>query len=178
MIVKTNDGDRQVTGQGQGNLNTVLGAIGTLGTIMGGGSAILGGGYGFGRGGYGYNAPGYFNGSDPLSRVITKAEADLMQENTSLKSELSLQKSENYTDKKIVEATTYLDTKIGKLADEMRANEREHQREHAAQMAWNAEATGTMSAMAQQIQNLRSVTKVFIPSSNVCQQGCGCCQQD
>lgn len=173
MTIKTQDGDRQVTGQGQGNLNTVLGAVGALGTLMGGGATVLGG---LGRNGY--NAAGYYNSADPLSRVITKAEADLMQENTSLKSELSLQKSENYTDKKIVEATTYLDTKIGKVAEEMRSNEREHQREHAAQMAWNAEATGTMSAMAQQIQNLRSVTKVFIPSSNVCQQGCGCCQQD
>lgn len=175
MTIKTNDGDRQVTGQGQGYLNTVLGTIGTLGTLMGGGATMLGG---FNRNGYGFNAPGYYNGADPLSRVITKAEADLMQENTSLKSELSLQKSENYTDKKIVEATTYLDTKIGKVADEMRANEREHQREHAAQMAWNAEATGTMSAMAQQIQNLRSVTKVFIPSSNVCRKGCECCQDE
>lgn len=175
MTIKTQDGDRQVTSKGQGDLNTVLGAVGALGTLMGGGNALLGGG-GWGRNGYVNN--GYFNGSDPLSRVITKAEADLMQENGTLKTELAIQKSENYTDKKIVEATTYLDTKIGKLSDEMRSNERDHQKAHAAQMAWNAEATGTMSAMAQQLQSLRSVTKVLIPSSNICRQSCDCCEQD
>lgn len=175
MTIKTQDGDRQVTGQGQGNLNTVLGAVGALGTLMGGGATVLGG---LGRGGYGYNAQGYFNGNDPLSRLITKAEADLMQENTSLKSELSLQKSENYTDKKIVEATTYLDTKIGKLAEEMRANERECQRRYADQLAWNAEATGTMRTMAQQLADIKSVTRVLIPSSNICRKGCECCQDE
>lgn len=167
MQIKTSDGDRSVTGQAQGNLNSVLSAIGAAGAIMGGGS-VLGGGGLLGRN-------GYYNGNDPLSRVITKAEADLMQENASLKFELGIQKSENYTDKKIVEATTYLDTKIGKLADEVRTNERDCQRRFADQMAWNSEATGTMSRMAEQIASLRSVTKVLIPESNICRQD-QCCQ--
>lgn len=174
MQIKTSDGERNVTGKTQGDLNTVLGTIGTLGTLMGGGS-LLGGDGLLGRNGY---ANGYYNGNDPLSRVITKAEADLMQENGTLKTELAIQKSENYTDKKLVETTTYLDRKIGKLADEMRLNERRHQDEHAQQMAWNAEATGTMSTMAQQLRDLRSVTKVLIPSSNICRKGCECCQED
>ncbi len=171
MTIKTTDGERQVTGQAQGTWNTVLGAIGAGAALMGGGSTILGGGGLLGRN-------GYYNGNDPLSRVITKAEADLMQENTSLKFELGIQKSENYTDKKIVEAATFLDTKIGKLSDEVRSNERRHQDEHAQQMAWNAEATGTMSTMAQQLRDLRSVTKVLIPSSNICRKSCECCQED
>lgn len=171
MTIKTTDGERQVTGQAQGTWNTVLGAIGAAGTLMGGGQTILGGNGLLGRN-------GYYNGNDPLSRVITKAEADLMQENNQLKFELGIQKSENYTDKKIVEATTYLDTKIGKLSDEVRGNYRELKDDFAQQMSWNSEANGTMRAMAEQIASLRSVTKVFIPSSNVCKRGECCCQED
>ena len=63
-----------MTGKTQGDLNTVLGAIGTLGTLTGG---ILG-------------RNGYYNNADPDSRVITKAEAELMQENSGLKSQLAL----------------------------------------------------------------------------------------
>lgn len=170
MQIKTNDGERQVTGQGQGNLNTVLGTVGALGTLMGGGS-ILGGGMGFGRN-------GYYNGNDPLSRVITKAEADLMQENGSLKSQLAIKESEGYTDKKMVEVTTYFNNQIRRLEDKVDMNEKAQQAVNAQQMAYNAAANASIDVLKSQVAALSGVTKVFIPSSNVCDNGCGCgCQR-
>lgn len=173
MLIKTEHGDHNVTGQGQGNLNTVLGAVGTLGTIMGGGSML--GGWGM-NGGYGRN--GYYNPNDPLSRVITKAEADLMQENGTLKSENAILKSEGYTDKKLVEVTTYLDTKLRRLEDKVDANKDMQQAVNAQQMAYNAGANAQIDVLKSQVAALTGVTKVYIPSSNVCDNGCGCgCQR-
>lgn len=45
MRIKTSDGEVNVTPQGQGTLALVLGAVGTLGTLMSGGNLLgLGGG--------------------------------------------------------------------------------------------------------------------------------------
>ncbi|MBQ0121182.1 MAG: hypothetical protein KBT13_08715 [Bacteroidales bacterium] len=173
MLIKTEHGDHNVTGQGQGNLNTVLGAVGTLGTLMGGGSLL--GGWGM-NGGYGRN--GYYNQNDPLSRVITKAEADLMQENGSLKSQLAIKESEAYTDKKIVETVTYVNNQMRRLEDKVDANREKQQEVNAAQMAHNAASDAAVGVIQSQIQSLLGVTKMFIPSSNVCDNGCGCgCQR-
>lgn len=165
MIIKTAEGDHSVTGQGQGNLNTVLGAVGTFGTLMGGG--MLGG-----RLMNGQN--GYYNSSDPGSRVITKAEADLMQENTTLKTELAIQKSENYTDKKLVEVTTYFDTKFARLSEKVDANKEAQSSVNAQQAAYNASNNGIIGMLRAQVEALQSVTKLYIPSGNVCESGCCC----
>lgn len=182
MQINTADGNKSVTGQSQGNLNTFLGAAGTFLGLMNGGYSILGGRNGWG--GYnngfnnGYANNGYFNGNDPNSRLITKAEADLTQENTNLKAELAIQKSENYTDKKLVEVTTYLDTKIGRLNDKIDANKDMQQAINAQQMAYNASANAQIDVLKSQVAALTGVTKVYIPSSNVCPSGCGCgCNQ-
>ena len=170
MIIKTTEGDRNVTGKTQGDWNTALGVVGALGTLTGG--SLFGGNGGI----LGRN--GYYNNADPDSRVITKAEAELMQENSGLKSQLALKESEGYTDKKLVETTTYLDTKIRRLEDKVDANKDAQQAVNAQQMAYNAAANASIDVLKSQIAALTSVTKVYIPSTNVCQQGCGCgCNQ-
>lgn len=171
MVIKTTEGEHHVTGQSQGNLNTVLGTIGTLGTLMGGGSLLGGNGGILGRN-------GYYNGNDPLSRVITKAEADLMQENGSLKSQLAIKESESYTDKKIVETVTYVNNQLRRLEDKVDMNDKAQQAVNAQQMAHNAASDAAVSVIQSQVQSLLGVTKMFIPSSNVCDNGCGCgCQR-
>ena len=167
MQIKTQDGERNVTGQAQGNLNSVLGAIGALGTLMGGGSILNGGGIGLGRN-------GYYNGNDPDSRVVTKAEANLMQENGTLRSENSILKSEAYTDKKIVETVTYVNNQLRRLEDKVDMNDKAQQAVNASQMAHNAASDAAVSVIQSQVQSLLGVTKMFIPSSNVCNTGCGC----
>lgn len=167
MQIKTQDGERNVTGQAQGTLNSVLGAVGALGTLMGGGSILGGGGIGLGRN-------GYYNGNDPDSRVVTKAEANLMQENGTLKTENAILKSEGYTDKKLVEVTTYVNNQMRRLEDKVDANYREQKDINAEQMAYNAKANATIEVLRSQVAALSGVTQVVIPSKNVCETGCGC----
>ena len=87
-------------------------------------------------------------------------------------------KSENYTDKKLVEVTQYLDTKLRRVEDKVDANKDAQQAVNAQQMAYNAAANASIDVLKSQVASLSSVTKLFIPSSNVCQTGCGCgCNQ-
>ena len=87
---------------------------------------------------------------------------------------MPIQKSENYTDKKLVEVTTYLDTKIRRLEDKVDGNKDTQQTVNAQQMAYNAAANANIDVLKSQVASLSSVTKLFVPSTNVCQTGCGC----
>ena len=159
MQIKTNDGNYDVASKGLGNTALGLGIAGLATSLLGGGVSLLG----MGRN-YGMTA----NPHDPDARFVTKSETDLIQENSTLKTELAIQKSENYTDKKLVEVTQYLDTKMRKLEDKVDANK------DAQQMAYNAAANASIDVLKSQVASLSSVTKLFIPSTNVCQTGCGC----
>lgn len=179
MQIKGADGhEYNVVGEGQGLYNTIVGTAGTLLGLMNGGYSILGG--------QAKMMPnGYVQQADPTSRYITKGELDLVQQLiakdqtiASQGSTIALKESESYTDKKLVEVYANLenqnlrqDAKIEAVKDALNAFKME-------QMQWNASATGTMSEMANQIASVKAITKVFVPSSNVCQSGCGCgCNQ-
>ena len=70
MRIKTDNGEVNVTPQGQGSLNTVLGAVGTAGAlgVLGMGSGLLGLG--------GNRQP-----RDPEDRPVTRYEMGLIREN-------------------------------------------------------------------------------------------------
>lgn len=164
MQIKTQNGDYDVASKGLGNTALGLGIAGLATSLLGGGATLLG----MGRNGMTANP------SDPDARFVTKSETNLIQENSTLKTELAIQKSENYTDKKIVEVTQYLDTKIRRVEDKVDANKDAQQAVNAQQMAYNAAANANIDVLKSQVASLTSVTKLFVPSSNVCQTGCGC----
>lgn len=84
MRIKTQDGEFNVASQGQGTLNTVLGAIGT--------AAALGFGTGlFGRGNR--------DNRDEGDRPVTRYEMGLIKESLAKDNEIVLLKSQQYTDK-------------------------------------------------------------------------------
>lgn len=166
MQVKTNDGNYDVASKGLGNTALGLGIAGLATSLLGGGASLLG----MTRNGGQATA----NPSDPDSRFVTKSETNLIQENSTLKTELAIQKSENYTDKKLVEVTQYLDTKLRRVEDKVDANKDAQQAVNAQQMAYNAAANASIDVLKSQVASLSSVTKLFIPSTNVCQTGCGC----
>lgn len=166
MQVKTNDGNYDVASKGLGNTALGLGIAGLATSLLGGGASLLG----MTRNG----GPATANPSDPDARFVTKSETNLIQENSTLKTELAIQKSENYTDKKLVEVTQYLDTKLRRVEDKVDANKDAQQAINAEQMAYNAAANANIDVLKSQVASLTSVTKVFIPSTNVCQTGCGC----
>lgn len=167
MIVNTPNGTGDAASNTKANTALGLGIAGLATSLLGGMTMLGGNGAGLGRN-------GYYNGNDPDSRVITKAEATLMTENTNLKSENAILKSEGYTDKKLVEVTTYLDTKLARLSDKVDANKDAQQAVNAQQMAYNAAANAQIDVLKSQVAALTGVTKVYIPSTNVCQSGCGC----
>ena len=168
MIIKGHDGDsHNVTGQGQGNLNTVLGAVGTYGTLMNGGLGNLFGGYGYNR-----NAPLEVITSD--DRPISRYEAKMMDKLAAKDSEISLLKSNGYTDQKIVDTTTYLMGKINELAAEVRSNKDAQTAVNMEQAVYNGTNTATISCIKQQVAQLQSLSQLVIPQRNVCETSCCC----
>lgn len=164
MQIKTQNGDYDVASKGLGNTALGLGIAGLATSLLGGGATLLG----MGRNGMTANP------TDPDARFVTKSETNLIQENSTLKTELAIQKSENYTDKKLVEVTQYIDTKLRRVEDKVDANKDAQQAVNAQQMAYNAAANANIDVLKSQVASLTSVTKLFVPSSNVCQTGCGC----
>ncbi len=166
MQVKTNDGNFDVASKGLGNTALGLGIAGLATSLLGGGASL----FNMQRN----NSVQAANTNDPEARFVTKSETNLIQENSTLKTELAIQKSENYTDKKLVEVTAYLDTKIRRLEDKVDGNKDTQQTVNAQQMAYNAAANANIDVLKSQVASLSSVTKLFVPSTNVCQTGCGC----
>lgn len=121
------------------------------------------------------------NNSQPScseNTYVNRYELDQTRETDSLKSENALLKAQVYSDQKLVEQTKYLDGKIEALAAEVRANKDAQNAINLEQAALNATQTATINCMKQQIAalngNFENLTKNYVPSYNVCQQG-GCC---
>lgn len=168
MIIKGHDGEsHNVTGQGQGNLNTVLGSIGTYGTLMNGGLGNLFGGCGYNR-----NAPLEVVTSD--DRPISRYEAQMMDKLAAKDSEISLLKSNGYTDQKIVDATAYLMGKINDVASEVRAIKDAQCEINREQAVYNGVNTATLNCLKGQIAELQSLSTLVVPSNRVCQVDCNC----
>lgn len=87
MRIKTSDGEVNVTPQGQGTLALVLGAVGTLGTLMSGGNLL-------GLGGNN-NRPQPSEGDRP----VTRYELGLVRENIAATTEIAVLKGQQYTDR-------------------------------------------------------------------------------
>lgn len=166
MKIKGVDGQSyNVTGQGQGNFNTV-GAAAGIASFLG-----INGGNILGRNGWGWNGEGCCSDNMPVSRY----ELGMARENDSLKAENALLRADKYTDQKIVEATEYLQGQIKELAVEVRANKDAQVAVNMQQAVYNGTNTATLQCMQNSIAALQAITKTYIPSSNVCQSDCcGC----
>ncbi len=88
MRIKTSDGEVNVTPQGQGTLALVLGAVGTLGTLMSGGNLL-------GLGGGNNNRPQPAEGDRP----VTRYEMGLIRESIAKDTEIAMLKGQQYTDR-------------------------------------------------------------------------------
>ena len=78
----------------------------------------------------------------------------------------------------MLQSLQYLDGKIRQLENKVDANKDAQQAVNAQQMAYNAAANANIDVLKSQVASLLNVTKMMIPSGNVCQMGCGCaCNQ-
>ena len=127
-----------------------------------------------GWGGYGYNrnAPVEVVTSD--DRPISRYEAQMMDKLAAKDSEISLLKSNVYTDQKIVDTTAYLMGKINELATEVRSNKDAQTAVNMEQAVYNGTNTATISCIKQQVAQLQSLSQLVIPQRNVCETSCCC----
>lgn len=149
MRVKGMDGQEyHVTGQGQGNFNTV-GAAGGIGWIA---EKVFGGNF------LGGNRCGCGDGS---SAPISRYEATMMQELAAKDSKIGLLESNIYTDSKIADVYERLNNKIS-------AMEKEQNAINLQQAVYNGVNTAAVECIKGQIQTLMGITKVVIPNSSIC----------
>ena len=159
MVIKGADGhEYKVTGQGQGNFNTVgaAGGIGwiaekVLGPILPGGVAPI----------MGTNCRSASGDDAPLTRY----EANLLMQLQAKDSHIALLESNIYTDSKIADVYERLNNKINGNKDAQEAINRE-------QAVLNATVTATVSCMKGQIAQLLSLTDMVVPQSKVVDTGC------
>ena len=147
--------DKHVTSQAQGNLNTVLGATGA--------AAFLGNGF-LGRLFGNCNNSCECSDNQPVSRY----EANLLLALNNKDAEIANLKSDQYTDAKIVETTTYLQGLIRQLEAEVRKNKEEQCQINTQQAVYNGANTATLQCMQNQIAQLYGLTKLVVPNTAVC----------
>lgn len=165
MTIKGQNGESySATSQGQGNLNTVLGAIGTYSALGGG---LLGNIFGGGT-----NRPVEVITSE--DKPISRYEAKMMQELSAKDGKISLLESQVYTDQKLTEVTKYLQSEIGAVSAEVRRNKEMQDGINLNQAVYNGTNTAAVTCLQNQIAQLQGLTQLVVPQSRVCDTGCGC----
>ena len=159
-----------VTGQGQGNYNTV-GASAGIASFLGLNAGNLFGGLGNGWRN-GMNGPVEVITSE--DKPISRYEAKMMQDLSTKDAEISLLKADKYTDQKIVETTAYLMNKINEVSAEVRANKDAQCAINMEQAVYNGTNTAAIGCIKQQIAQLQSLSTLVVPSAKVCDTGCCC----
>lgn len=131
--------------RGVGTAGLTTGIIGTAGWLLNGGLGnILGGG-------------AVAAENMPISRY----EADMMDNLSSKDSEISLLKSERYTDERLVDVYKDLQGQINAFKAEQNAV-------NMQQVAYNATNSATIACVQNQVNQLLSLTKLVVPNTSVC----------
>ena len=149
MKIKGADGhEYNVTGQGQGNFNTV-GAAGGIGWIA---DKLLGGNFLGGNNNCGCN---------PQDMPISRYEAAMMQELAAKDGKIALLESNIYTDSKIADVYERLITRINADKDAQALINQN-------QAVYNGVNTATIQCLQGQVAQLMSLTKLVVPNGSVC----------
>lgn len=158
MTIKGMDGhEYKVTGQGQGNFNTV-GAAGGIGWIA---EKVFGGNL-FGGG---VMPTCNCRGSMGEDTPITRYEANLLLQMQAKDSHIALLESNIYTDSKIADVYERLNVKIAANKDAQEAINRE-------QAVLNATTTAAVACIKNQVAQLMGLTEVVVPQSRVVDTCC------
>ena len=161
MRIKGADGhEYDVTGQGQGTYNTVAGSAG-LASFLGFNANNLLGGWG--------NRGGAVEVITSDDKPISRYEAQMMDKMAAKDAEISLLKSNTYTDQKLADVYERLSGRI--TAVEARQNE-----VNMAQAVYNGTNTAALECLKGQIATLQGLTEVVVPQRRVCDTGCCNCQ--
>ena len=165
MRIKGMSGEEyNVTGQGQGNYNTV-GASAGIASFLGLNAGNILGGCGNVRNG-GYVGPVEVITSE--DKPISRYEAGMMDKIALKDSEIALLKSNTYTDQKLADVYDRLLTIINR-------NKEAQGEINLSQAVYNGTNTATLSCMKQQIAELAALSELVVPQRKVCDTVfCGC----
>ena len=141
-----------VTGQGQGNFNTV-GAAGGIGWIA---EKLTNGGIGGILGGNRCGCSG-----DGSSTPVSRYEADMMNQLAAKDAKIGLLESNIYTDSKIADVYERLTNKINAVKEEQNAI-------NLQQAVYNGVNTAAVECIKGQIAQLMGLTKLVVPNGSVC----------
>lgn len=145
----------EYTTHAQGNLNTVLGAIGTAGTLMPGllgGAGLLGGGR-------------VMSAEDmPVNRY----EMQLQISNSAKDAKIAQLEADRYTDNKLVDVVKDYTAQINALASEVRANKNEQNQVNQQQAVYNGTMNAMVACIQGQVNQLMALTKLVVPNTSVC----------
>lgn len=115
-MVKSTDGyDVKVPSQGQENLNTVLGSLGTASFLGLNAGNLLGG---WGNGGFFGNRNGW---PSPADMPVTRYEMAMQHEIASKDSKIALLEANTYQDQKNLELYKYVDSKFNSINEVLAA---------------------------------------------------------
>lgn len=145
----------EYTTHAQGNLNTVLGAIGTAGTLMPG---LLGG-------------AGLFGGGRVMSAEdmpVNRYEMQLQLSNSAKDAKIAQLEADRYTDNKLVDVVKDYTAQINALASEVRANKNEQNQVNQQQAVYNGTMNAMVACIQGQVNQLMALTKLVVPNTSVC----------
>ena len=163
MKIKGVDGhEYSVTGQGQGNYNTVGASAGIASFLGLNAGNILGG-----LGNNWNNRMGPVEVITSEDKPISRYEAGMMDKMAVKDSEIALLKSNTYTDQKLADVYDRLLTKIN-------ANKEAQDALNLQQAVYNGTNTAAVECLRGQIAQLASLSQLVVPSRNVCDTGCNC----
>ena len=158
MKIKGMNGEEHnVTGQGQGNYNTVGASAGIASFLGLNAGNILGNGGWFNRGN---NC-----GCNPDDTPITRYEANMMNLLAAKDSKIGLLESNIYTDQKIADVYERLNVKIN-------ANKEEQTAINMQQAVYNGTNNATVQCIQNQVAQLASLSQLVVPSSRVVNTCC------
>lgn len=138
--MESTDNGKNYTGSGQGNLNTVLGSLGTAAAL-----GILGPG--------GFNLGG--NREPPVSQRELDTRLHCERQLTEKDSEIGQLRAEKYADAAVLAAERRLADKIEKVETAMNTA-------NATQAVINAQQTGVIGLLQNQVATLNAMTGLYI----------------
>ena len=159
MRIKGADGhEYNVTGQGQGNYNTV-GASAGIASFLGLNAGNLLGGL------WGGNCNSNCGCSDNM--LVNRYEMSMQQTIAAKDARIGLLESNIYTDQKIADVYERLNTKINAMKDEQNAI-------NMQQAVYNGTNTATIANLQGQIAQLQALSELVVPQRKVCNTCCTC----
>lgn len=162
MQIKTMDGQSvNVTGQSQGNFNSVGAAAGI--------ASFLGLNAGNVLGGCGNRSAWNGCGCECSENTfVTRYEAGLNATIAAKDSRIGLLESQVFVDQKITEVVKDYTSQINALAAEVRANKDAQNAINTQQAVYNGTTTAVIGCIQGNIAQLQSLTKLVVPNSSVC----------